>query len=379
MNPLSACNYFRHNKRKFISSMIIIVVAICIVYVMECFIDSILESSRAVNDTCFKHGMIVLSTKLVPEIPQTTVKSLENNVAIEKTVPITVQYINFTFPVSPTHAFVLGATNGTDQEYLVKKFSIKLGSGRLPEPGKNEIAVDSNIAINNRLRIGSHVGSDLDKSQALIGNYLVVGLLKNDSHISLMGSPTPEQYSSSTLKRGWVGLSIFANKGFFTQAEKASMLLMKQGLNVQTLTRYEKEVAANYQTFDILDMMVVLIILVMVVCLVCSKYAQYFARKSELGILGAIGYTRREIMRRTFWEVVITNSTSFIVGLALAILLCKIIMDAAFKDVGAVGVYFYGKAVVMSLIAPLLTSLFTLIPVYRMIGRIDPISIIEKN
>jgi putative ABC transport system permease protein len=379
MNPLSASNFFRHNKRKFISSMIIIVVAICIVYIMECFIRSILASNREVNDTCFKNGMIVLSTKLVPEIPQTTVKSIENNAAIEKAVPVTVQYINFTFPVSPTHAFVLGTTNGAGQEYLIKKFNIKLRSGRLPELGKNEIAVDSSIAINNRLRIGSHVGSDLDKSQALIGNYVVVGILENDSRISLMGSPTPEQYSSSTLKRGWAGLSVFANKGYFAQAENAITSLMSHGLNAQTLSRYNKEVAANYQTFDILDMMVVLIILVMVVCLVCSKYAQYFARKSELGVLGALGYTRREIMRRTFWEVAISNLVSFIVGLVLAILLSRFIMNAAFEDVGAVGVYFYGKAILMSLIAPLSTTLFTLIPVYSMIGRIDPITIIEKN
>ena len=172
---------------------------------------------------------------------------------------------------------------------------------------------------------------------------------------------------------------VFPKEGRFTQAEKASASLMSQGLDIYTLTRYNNLIKANSATSKTLDMMVVLLILVMLVCLVCSKYAQYFARKSELGILGALGYTRHEIMMRTFWEVVITNLAGFIVGLVLAILLCRIIIGAAFEDIGAVGVYFYAKATVMSLLAPLLTSLFTLIPVYRMIGRIDPISIIEKN
>lgn len=379
MRPLSAGNFFQHNKRKFISGTIIIAAAICVVYFMECFIYSVLESNREVNETCFENGMIVLSTDLVPEIPQAAVRSLENNAAVEKAVPVTVQYINFTFPVSPTHAFVLGAANMTDQDYLVRKFGIKLGGGRLPVPGKNEIAVDSSVAKNNRLRIGSRVGSELDKSQALLGDYAVVGILENDSHVSLMGSPTPGQYSSSTLKRGWSGLSVFANRGAFARAENACTSLMSKGLDAQTLARYEREVAANYQTFDILDMMAVLIILVMVVCLVCSKYAQYFERRSELGILRALGYTRREILRRTFFEVAATNLVGFAAGLALAIFLCRFIMDATFKDVGAVGVYFYGKAVLMSLIAPVSTALFTLLPVGRMIGRIDPISVIEKN
>lgn len=379
MNPLSACNFFRHNKRKFISSVIIIVVAICTVYIMECYLESIFRSSREVNGTCFKYSTVILSTQLVPEISQATVNSLENNASVEKLVSVSAQYINFTIPVSPTHAFVFGTNGSADQEIIVKKYNIKLLSGRLPESGKNEIALDSNIAVNNRLKIGSHVGSDLNKSQALLGNYVVVGLLKNDSHISLMGSPTPEQYLSSTLKRGAAGLLVFPKEGHFTQAEKASASLMSQGLDIYTLERYNNLIKANSATSKTLDMMVLLLILVMLVCLVCSKYAQYFARKSELGILGALGYTRHEIMMRTFWEVVITNLFGFIVGLLLVILLCRIIIGAAFESIGAVGVYFYVKAVVMSLLAPLLTSLFTLIPVYRMIDRIDPISIIEKN
>ncbi|MFA9380001.1 MAG: FtsX-like permease family protein [Acetanaerobacterium sp.] len=359
--------------------MIIIVVAICIVYIMECFLESIFESSYAINGTCFKHSMVILSTELVPEIPQATVKSLENDASVEKSVPVSAQYINFTIPVSPTHAFVFGTNDAANQEILVEKYNIELLSGRLPDSGKDEIALDGNVALSNQLTIGSHVGSDLDKSQALLGNYVVVGILKNDSHISLMGSPAFEQNSSGTLKRGRAGLLIFPNEGCFAQAEKASIALMSQGFDIYTLTRYNNLIKANSATSNTLDIMVVLLILVMLVCLVCSKYAQYFARKSELGILNALGYTRHEIMMRTFWEVVITNSAGFIVGLALAVLLCRVIMGAAFEAIGAVGVYFYGKAVVLSLLAPLFTALFTLIPVYRMIGRIDPISIIEKN
>jgi putative ABC transport system permease protein len=82
---------------------------------------------------------------------------------------------------------------------------------------------------------------------------------------------------------------------------------------------------------------------------------------------------------RTFWEVILTNLAGFIAGLILAILVSRILVNAAFDAVGGVGVYLYGKAVVMSLLAPLFTTLFTLIPVYRMFGRIDAISIIEKK
>lgn len=76
---------------------------------------------------------------------------------------------------------------------------------------------------------------------------------------------------------------------------------------------------------------------VMVICLVCSKYAQYFSRKSEIGILSALGYTRKEITTRTFLEVILTNVIGFIIGLALAIPLCKFVMAAAFDSIGGAG------------------------------------------
>lgn len=72
--------------------------------------------------------------------------------------------------------------------------------------------------------------------------------------------------------------------------------------------------------------------------LCCSKYAQYFSRKSETGILSALGYTRKEITTRTFLEVILTNVIGFIIGLALAIPLCKFVMAVAFDSIGGAGV-----------------------------------------
>lgn len=126
-------------------------------------------------------------------------------------------------------------------------------------------------------------------------------------------------------------------------------------------------------------MIVILSIIVMVICLACSKYAQFFSRKREIGILSALGFTRREITTRTFSEVIITNLAGFIIGLALAILLCKIIVSSAFTSIGGAGIYLYGKAVLLSLLAPFLTTVFTLFPVNRLISRVDAISIVTSN
>ena len=73
---------------------------------------------------------------------------------------------------------------------------------------------------------------------------------------------------------------------------------------------------------------------------------------------------------RTFREVVIINLAGFIIGLGLAVVLCQIIVTAAFSSIGGTGVYLYGKAVLLSLLAPILTTVFTLLPVRRLISKV---------
>lgn len=373
MRPLSTGTYFRHNKKKLISNVIVIIAAICLVYIMECFIASIVESIYPLDATRFRYCSIIVATETAPEIQQETLDTLESSEYIEAVVSVSVRQIAFSVPGSTTHTAVF-AVKSDDQPYMMDKFQIKVTNGRMPDIGADEIAIDKSIAKNNGLQIGSQ--TELDRSHNLDRPYTVVGILESDSHISFVGSPEPDSSALHNDERGYL---VFPRDGHFEQAESEVMPFRRQGLTVWTLSLYNKLYEKNNQTFQILDVMVILSIIVMVVCLVCSKYAQYFLRKREIGVLSALGYTRKEITIRTVNEIVLTNLIGFLIGLALAVPLCKFIMAASFDSIGGTGVYLYGKAIMLALLAPLMTTVFTLIPVYRLIGRVDAISIIEKR
>lgn len=375
MKPLSSFQFFRHNKRKLFSNVIIIVVAICLVYLMECFIASIAGSVYPMDANRFHYGMVVVSTSTVPEIPKETIEELERSDNIDITVPVAIKKITFSVPGSTTHTAAFGCTT-EDQKLLLERFHMKLISGKMPREGSNEIAIDKNVAMNNGLQTGSRVGSRYDKTQSLIGDYKVVGILESDSHISLMGDPDP---GDKTLSYGDSGIVVFPGAEEFKAAEKEVFALKSKGLLVWTLDQYNRTYAKNQQTFEILDMMVMLAILAMVICLVCANYAQHFSRKNEIGILGALGYTSRQITARTCREVIITNVIALLIGLLLAILLTSAIIPRMFDDVGGTGVVIYGKAAIMSVLAPLLNAVFVLIPVRRMIRSMDAVSIVEQN
>lgn len=373
MDPLSTVNYFRHNKRKIISNVTIIIVAICLVYILECFIASIVQSIYPLDATRFEYCSVILSTEAVPKIPQEIMNSLEQSENIEAIVPVTARQIIFSVPGSTTHTAVF-AVDPVNQTYIKNKFQIEIINGRMPKIGTDEIAIDENVAKNNNFQIGSL--TQLEQSHNLDRQYMVVGILKSDSHISFVGSPEPNSSDLNYDERGYL---VFPAKGRSLQAEREVESLRGQGLSALTLSWYNKLFKKNNQTFQILDTMVILAIIVMVVCLVCSKYAQYFSRKSEIGTLIAIGYTKKEITKRFFYEVAAINVFSFSAGLVLAIVFSKIFVAFYFNSIGGTGVYFYGKAMLLALLAPLLTTIFTLIPVVRLITRVDAISIVESN
>lgn len=373
MRPLSTVNYFLKNKRKLLSSIIVIVMAICLVYILECFIASIVQSIYPLDATRFEHASIIITTENTPEISQEILSKLDESKNIDRVICVTIKQIAFSVPGSTTHAAVFSAAP-EDIAYLMDNYQIEVVDGRLPDHGTDEIAIDDNVAKNNRLLIGSQ--TNIDVSHGLDRQYTVVGILGSESHISLAGSPMPTDKGVKYDEKGYLA---FHKVGCSLQAEQEVTALSSQGLNVWTLARYERMYAVNNQTFQILDLVVVLSIIVMALCLVCSNYAQFFSRKSEIGILSALGYTRREIIIRTFREVAITNLVGFITGLGLAVFLSRVFISAAFGSIGGTGVYLYGKAVVLSLLAPVLTTVFTLIPVNRLINKVDAISIVASN
>lgn len=373
MRPLSATNYLLKNKRKLLSDITVIVIAICLVYIMECFVASIAASIYTLDATRFEYASVIVSTENVPEIPAEVISSLEESENTDTIIPVTVRQIVFSVPGSTTHASIFSASP-EHVAYLIDAFQIKVMDGRLPKNNLDEIVIDESVAKNNGLEIGST--TSIDTSYNLDREYKVVGILQSDSHISFVGSPTLQD---NALRYDETGYLVFPSAGRFEQMENEVSLLGSQGINVWTLSLYNKMYEKNNQTFQILDMMVFLAIIVMVVCLVCSNYARFFSRKSEMGVLSALGYTRSEISRRIFREVIFTNLIGFAVGLVIAIFLCGILVTAAFDNVGGIGVYLYWKAVILSLLAPTLTAACTLVPVNRLLSKVDAISIVANN
>lgn len=376
IRPLSIFNYFRHNKKSLLCSLIIIVISVVFVYNFECFIESIKTTMYSVDANRFEYVSVISPSLESQDICNSTIAGeLRSEPSIEGAVPAVYYKINFSVPGSATHTAALGVSEDV-RSMIMERMDITLKDGRFPVSGAKEIAIDQNVALNNHLALGDVIGKDVDHAQSLPDAYTITGILSSNSYISFIGAPDTFDSSVNSFDKS---LIVFHKKGYSSEAEKIVEKYKFQKYYVLTLTEYNKLYQQNSQTFNILDMIALFAVAVMSVCLTCFRYTQYFQSREEHGILNAIGYSSGTIMKRAFLEIMMTNIIGYVFGIGISFIISVSIMNSLFTDVGGIGIIISPKAILYSLFAPLCTTIMLVLPVKSLMKKTDPLSIIEAH
>lgn len=375
MKPLSPVNYYKNNKKSFITSIIAISLSVIMVYGIDCFLQSM---DRTNYDSQIKRYEKMIKITAVSQgnvIDDEILKKIKENKNIEKIVPAKTLGISYTTVGSFTEIPIYGLLKN-DREFVMSKYRISLEEGRLPEEGKKEVVLDTKVALNHKLKVGE-----------LWEDYKVVGLIKSDYFISFSSFFISSEEAESTVKNLDVvreklmhGYAlVFPKDGSYDKAYELFSSFSKDDMNYLALQDVQEEYdRINKTTNQIFDAIIILIIIVNVVTLACSKYTQFVNRKSEYGILNSLGYSRQEIMKMSLYEVIFLNFTAFFIGILLAVVITYLLTKGAFESIGGIMVFISVKGFMLSMLTPLFAALFTLIPIFRKLGNMDGISIIEE-
>lgn len=374
MKVLSILNYGRKNKNKVISSIIPVLIAVSFLYLINTFVKSIDNSLYKLSVSPYKYHATITACD-----NEKIIGKVKSNKNVERLVPFMWYGVKYSIPGSLTSADVMGL-RAEDMNYFLEKESIQVMLGRLPKEGKEEIAVDYLVAKNKKITIGDSVGNALDKFDGINGEYKVVGILKGENMLSVISfnNEILKDYNNSenSLQRGII---VFPKKDKINEVNKLVEGLPKGEGAYNTFNILSEKFKKDAGCLEVLDVVSILSIFLMVITVGSSKYVEFFNRKEEIGILNAIGYNKRQILNRAMLEVIAVNTISYILGLLLGISLSYLVKGNIFERVGAVGVVFDEKALLVSLYVPLFTTLFTVVPINAMINKLDPIDMIENN
>lgn len=374
MKVLSILNYSIKNKEKIVSSIIPVLIAVSFLYLINTFVKSVEKSLYKLNvDSCKYHAAIMSCDN------ENIIKEVKDNENVERLVPFMKYGIKYSIPGSLSYADIIGLDD-ENMNYFLEKESIQIMNGRLPEKGKKEIALNYLVAKNKKVAIGDSVGNALDKFDGINGEYKVVGILKGENMLSVasFNSEISKDYNDNekSLQRG---VMVFPKKNRINEVNKLIEHLPKGEAVYSTFNILSEQFHEVEGSIRVLEVISILSIFLMVITVGSSKYVEFFNRKEEIGILNAIGYTKEQILKRAVSEVVAVNTISYVLGLLLGIGLSYLVKRNIFDKVGAIGVVFNAKALLVSLYIPLFTAVFTIVPINVMINKLDPVDMIENN
>ncbi|OPJ62261.1 ABC transporter permease [Clostridium oryzae] len=379
MKPLSSMNYYKNNKKRFITSVISVFVAVSFIYMLYAFVGSLNKSLYILNVSSSHNYSKISSYGTKQNISDNILQKLRNNPDVDKLIPLRSYGLRYSIPGSFTSAKA-EAIKHADMNYFMKMDKLKIREGRLPEDGASEVAINNMVAMNRGIKIGDKVGSKVNKFDDLKGEYKVVGILKGRDMISFVSANnvTMPGYND---KQGPVNKKyiVFPRTNRLKQLNNELDAMNKKELKIDTFTSVNKEFRQSISAIKLVDVISLLAIILMVITVGSTKYVQFFNRKEEIGTLNAIGYNKNQILSRSAVEVILLNFIGFVLGLLLGLILSKLCSSSLFESKGAYGVVFSLKAFSMSLYIPLFTILFTIVPINVIISKLDPISIIENN
>ncbi|MBP7176953.1 MAG: ABC transporter permease [Thermoclostridium sp.] len=375
MKPLSVFTYFLNNKKSVYAVFIAISLSVFLLYSLQIIINSTWMVSELAFVEPQKHYSSITPKGALLDTQM--VESIREWDCVEKVIPWVFQYINFTIKVGGDTGTKVFTLYQDDMEEMITLLDLKLIEGSLPSPDKNEIAVHEQLARNKGLKIGDSIGSHVERDEALKGEYKIVGILDGKSIVSF-ASLEKWMKNNEVYDPFRFGIIILPKPERFEEMNLRLEYLPATDLDLRTLSLVRLRNQENARgLFIVLNLINLMVILIVSICVGFLTYIYMYQRRVEFGLLNAIGYTRQEVLSRSFKEIITLCFSGYAFGVLLSMISGIILYWTLFYPKGQ-GIrlwnldYFLNTACI-----PLFATLFSIIPVWNMLTGLDPVTILE--
>ena len=368
MKPLSAWNYYKNNKKKVLPIMISIAIGIFLLYFMYIIGNSVISTAEAGALEALEHYTLFYSSE-EKGIDEESLNNIRQNENVEKIIQVKTANTYITFMGGSTYVPILFAGDSNIDE-LFNNMNLKLKEGRMAKEDK-EIVIHWRIAANKGLKVGDNIGSDVNDKEPLTGKYTVVGTFDGDSQLGFV----PIENKASKESRVWL---VMPKENKVKEMNSFIYKIFDEKMEIESLTEMEKLFSNNMSIVYVGSIFIeLLIVLVLCITIGNTTYLHFYQRKKEFGILIAVGYKKREILKRIFYEILNITVAAYIAGVLLAILAGFILKVVYMDPKGSVMNLFNIKYLLFAAILPIFVLIFSLLPSARIVVNTDKIRVIE--
>jgi ABC-type antimicrobial peptide transport system permease subunit len=365
LKSLSVWKYYQHNRRKVNVVFIITFLSVLLQYTILISVSSIINFDMGTFIQFSKSVAIIRLINVTQENRNRIIKLLTQQSAIAKIIP----FEGAEIPMSIGKGLLVFLKK-SEIKPLMQTLNLKLTQGRLPKPGSHGAVLHWRIAANKKLKIGAFFSEKISQDGLLTKKYQLTGIL--DGKL-LIGLADLDQYIQNyQLPKKKSPLLIVPQPG--------QLAVVKQYLGSLSQRNSKVELKNLDSESDISLIINIIHLLIMGIAAICSGflfYLYFYQRRSEFGLLEALGHTRPMLVGRAFREILLLNLLGFCSALGIALVTGWTINRFFLLPQGLALVLWEPGYLIKLLSTPLFVSCCTLIPVWRLLKKVDPISIIE--
>jgi len=390
-NPLKPAFFYRRHPLRsvlLIGSMGIMILAV----VLFIFSLSITSDAKEPFLDYLTHVSIVQSPGMVNSLDPSGLALVKEHPSVERVIPFAPRY-NMLNVYIPPFASADGSPFGVyhdDLIYLVELYGLDLKQGHLPRPGTNEMVISEALAKNRNLKIGDVVG---DPEQPA---YPGAPALDQEFVISGIFSQPKEPKTGNGW--GFISLEFLENQSTFEIPGSPSILIVpKEGQKDQlddwlenelaqqniSVVTYRQEVTQNrnkarQNMFSIAYLEIGLAV-VSAIGLAILNHVFTSERQMELGVLHALGFGRRHLVRRLLGETIYIIGITWGINALLFLITIVCLQFGIYKPMGLTFNIFKLTPWLYTLPIPIVVLASSSLTNFRMLSKLDPISIVDRR
>jgi ABC-type lipoprotein release transport system permease subunit len=375
--PLVATTFLFRNARKTIPLVAVIVMAVMLISGIVSMINSIPLSIR----TIYRYSKQMLGVTPRGD-PSQTPKIRER---IEKGSPVPIERI-ITCRASSAQVrsivgkwpFVVVGLEQDDMRFYIERMHARGVVGRFPAAGAAEAMISDPVARNLGLKMGDIlIGPEKDEAYSPKAVH-IVGIARTDEWLMI----APIEYHRANHFPPIDFLMVFAHN--LEDQHKLDSWALKafKGERAQIFA-YQELDKNTEEMFSILYKILNVVIgtLVMVITLMMAMLMNIYQsqRLQEYGLLQALGYTKRQLLRRAMAESTVVVIGGWAIGLGVAVVLLNIV-KAQLMDPQAFALDTMDRtAFLYTAPVPLAILVAAGFTVWSRFRKFDPVGVVERR
>jgi hypothetical protein len=364
--PLSIGKYYYNNQKQVTIVFLITCFSVILQYALLIYVTTMLNLTK--ESTPWEKVVYVYTEKLKqPQLQQ----ALSKERSVSQVLPV-----NFQTTSRYGGLATILLLNVNEIQPVLDSLKLNLIKGRSPAPGTHEIILHWKLAALKGLKIGDYFGNKFSKLELLEGEYQLVGLIDGDL---MIGFADLDAYITDyQLATDDTAFLVVPQKGQFAQVNSYLACCAQKDPKLATLYKPEDTSLDNCANL-IINIIYLVITGIVAICVSFLFYLYFFHRRPECGLLEALGHSRQMIVGKAFLEISGINFLGCLLGVGVGLLSGWALNSFVLTKHGLPLVLWKTNYTFKLLSIPIFITLSSILPVWRLLKKVDPISIIEEK